>query len=533
MSRPLAEELTEFQTTLDFFRKQYAEDGTITADEHAHLDVLEGKIKQLVSVVRRAGAGNGNGLGRLDTGQLHAGPVDAIKADSEPSDEIAKVFKAGQVSAAPIEATGEALKEKRKALEKKVQDAEKSLEEVTEALRDMEKDPVKFARAKMKHNVPSPYEEYAKDTDEIRFLDDLKTGTKKAQEYIQYISDAAKYVQEFGDVAQLEKAKKVAGQLKAMSEKLGGPLKKFEKLIVNLKDVTKWYEAASDFADATRNLKFGPGRQNRDTVKAWVKSIQGVASASEPFGNWAADKLTGAASAALSIVGAQLKVGLAALDAGVKVVSAYLDRYDEIMKKIDEAAHGRGKTPGPPPKEPAVWQSREERAGEARAWEITELTRRAVNERDHAKRQAKEAKDQQIKEAREAYDREHKKFIDEFEAKLFPPIYLQRRPELRKKLEKLVRDQRASVKLNDQNTPDLRNTDSRTPADHWWNCLTPVNRAVDQGWPTKDSVSLKEAEHEIHEFKIVKPTFPDFNQMHQISLDKHLAKVAKPFVPPE
>jgi hypothetical protein len=61
MSKPLAEELTEFQTTLEFYRKQYAEDGMITSDEQAHLDVLEGKIKRLQSTISNANTGNGNG----------------------------------------------------------------------------------------------------------------------------------------------------------------------------------------------------------------------------------------------------------------------------------------------------------------------------------------------------------------------------------------------------------------------------------------------------------------------------------------
>jgi outer membrane protein OmpA-like peptidoglycan-associated protein len=74
MSKPLAEELAEFQTTLDLYRKRFAEDGTITADEQTYLDVLEGKIKQLGSVAGRSGAENGNVLGGLDTGQVKAGP---------------------------------------------------------------------------------------------------------------------------------------------------------------------------------------------------------------------------------------------------------------------------------------------------------------------------------------------------------------------------------------------------------------------------------------------------------------------------
>jgi hypothetical protein len=62
MSKPLREELAEFQSTLDLVRKQYEEDGTITADEQSRLDLLESKIKRLFSTARGSEAGNGNGL---------------------------------------------------------------------------------------------------------------------------------------------------------------------------------------------------------------------------------------------------------------------------------------------------------------------------------------------------------------------------------------------------------------------------------------------------------------------------------------
>jgi hypothetical protein len=61
MSKTLQQELSEFQSTLDLVRKQYAEDGTIAADAQSHLDVLEGKIKRLLSTAGSSNSGNGNG----------------------------------------------------------------------------------------------------------------------------------------------------------------------------------------------------------------------------------------------------------------------------------------------------------------------------------------------------------------------------------------------------------------------------------------------------------------------------------------
>jgi hypothetical protein len=60
MAKTLQQELDEYRRLLSIFRKLYAEDGTITPDEQSHLDVLEGKIKQLSSVAM-PNAGNGNG----------------------------------------------------------------------------------------------------------------------------------------------------------------------------------------------------------------------------------------------------------------------------------------------------------------------------------------------------------------------------------------------------------------------------------------------------------------------------------------
>jgi outer membrane protein OmpA-like peptidoglycan-associated protein len=74
MSKPLSQELDEYQKLLVRIRKAYESDGTIPRDEHSRLDELEDKLKRLVSDMDRGGAENGNGLGGLDTGQLQAGP---------------------------------------------------------------------------------------------------------------------------------------------------------------------------------------------------------------------------------------------------------------------------------------------------------------------------------------------------------------------------------------------------------------------------------------------------------------------------
>src|SRR5688572_28279452 len=88
MTKTLEQELSEFQRTLNLVRKQYADDGTITADDQSRLDMLETKIKRIQSPAGNPGRGlagglpaapgraDGNGppsgLEGLDTGQIQA-----------------------------------------------------------------------------------------------------------------------------------------------------------------------------------------------------------------------------------------------------------------------------------------------------------------------------------------------------------------------------------------------------------------------------------------------------------------------------
>jgi hypothetical protein len=60
MPKTLQQELDEYRRLLGIFRKLFTEDGTIKPDERSHLDVLEGKIKKIVSAAGGSDAGSGN-----------------------------------------------------------------------------------------------------------------------------------------------------------------------------------------------------------------------------------------------------------------------------------------------------------------------------------------------------------------------------------------------------------------------------------------------------------------------------------------
>jgi hypothetical protein len=81
MAKTLQQELDEYRRLLSIFRKLYAEDGTITPDEQSHLDVLEGKIKQILPAATRQNAGNGNG-------QPFAAPGSPAKAKTTDAADI-------------------------------------------------------------------------------------------------------------------------------------------------------------------------------------------------------------------------------------------------------------------------------------------------------------------------------------------------------------------------------------------------------------------------------------------------------------
>src|SRR5271165_3829196 len=68
-------------------------------------------------------------------------------------------------------------------------------------------DPEKRLEALAKWKVPRFSDVYKSDTAESRFLDNLKTGVEKAQQYLNYIQNAADYLQKYGDFAGSDKIK--------------------------------------------------------------------------------------------------------------------------------------------------------------------------------------------------------------------------------------------------------------------------------------------------------------------------------------
>jgi hypothetical protein len=405
-------------------------------------------------------------------------------------------------------------------------------------------DPQKRLEALAKWKVPRYSEAYKNDTPEIQFLADLESGTSKAQEYFEYMRKAAEYAEKYGDITALQSVSKAAAGLKKITGKLSGGLGKAAKIIKTAKQVAEWVEAVDDFADASSRMD----PADRNSVKRWVGSMQSLWNATAPFAEWLQNKAaTGAIvegseaaaslSATMAIVGAQLYIGVKLLDAGIKAESAYFDRMDRMMKQIDNG----GIAPQPPPRDPlpampADWMSREEMAQDAAVngpkWEDSELKIK-IRAAERAKREAHEEK---IYEA-----------TQQFDAKLFPKVYITHRPQLRQQL--LIALRKAGKKTQSFEGVDIKTADGRSPESRWWDCLMSDDtaQAPDTGdqsltggpffdkqagiyvYPTKARVSPGEAEQELSEFGHVSPPCPFLKQIHDAELQKYLAKA----VPPE
>ena len=257
------------------------------------------------------------------------------------------------------------------------------------------KDAGKRARAFAEKGVPTFSDVYQDDTEYDRFLADLKSGTEQAKKYVEYIKQVSEYAEKTGDVKALAPIAGVAKNLTKISSTILTGLGSFGKKLDTAKKIFRWCEALGDFAEHSEAMSAG----DRESVTAWVKSLERLWNATVPFVEWlkseafeaalGGSEAAGAASATLAIVGAELFIGIKALDAGVHNVNAYFDKMDERMREID----GKPPKEGPkPPQAPGDWSTRKEIADGFRADEKAQLRRKLAQEENA--RRAKEADDE-------------------------------------------------------------------------------------------------------------------------------------------
>jgi hypothetical protein len=291
-----------------------------------------------------------------------------------------------------------------------------------------------------------------------------------------------------------EQLEKINGQIKDSLDKVSKGLGKVSEVVNKAKKMLKWANALQNFATASKQMK----ADDRGSVKNWVTSLEKLWNASADFSSelksqWWDAVLAGSefafAAPPLIAAGTTLYLGIQTLQKGVENVDAYFARLEAEMKAIDQD--------GPPPEPealadyPGEWKSREERE----QWD-----------------QAVKSASKEMA-ARNAEQRKKQDATDEFNAKIFPKLYIAYRPTLRKKI---------YAALRTSNDSDA------------WDCFMPTggdtyhdeNINMDLV-PTKESVTMDEARQEMDNFQGLadkgKPS-PDFKKLYDDGLKKHLEK---------
>lgn len=373
-------------------------------------------------------------------------------------------------------------------------------------------DPQQRLEAMAEWKVPTFSAQFDADTPEIRFLADLESGTKKASEYVEYIRQVADYAEKAGDLKALQGIGPAAQGLKKISGRILSGLGTFGKVVDKAKKIARWCVALDGFADASLAMDAA----DRESVKRWVMSIERLWNATAPFLEWLQSKAVtaalggseaaGAAGATLAIVGAELFVGIKALEAGVKNVDAYFARLDERMREID----GKPPKAAPrPPEAPGEWTTREELVRSLRRHEDEELRRRIARARNSA--QAK--KDEEAAATREGFDE-----------RVFPTLYLEYRASLR---DRIYADYRKA------------GGDPKSAPALWWDCLvaddTPVEIDEDGRGSAderdgleiekrKTTIDLEDAGIEVRQFLELATPCPYFQVVHEGELKKYLGR---------
>lgn len=367
-----------------------------------------------------------------------------------------------------------------------------------------------------KERVPSGVEaatlqRQAQSTPEEDFLNDLKSGTEKAAEYVDFITKSVEYWQKTGNKAPghdeaVANLLKITSSVKSRLDKFAGVVGKAKHVL----EVKKWLESLDDLAAKTKALDMA----NRDTVVAWGKALQKNVDVSKPLievaQSWLkglaykGSAVAGRASLVLSVFTAYVEVGVAALNAGIRVEKLYFDRLD---KRIAEANQVKKKEPPPP--YPGDWSSAAESRKAAAAFKA------------YMARVAKQR----------AEERRRQDAIDTFNTVKFPKIYRRRRSRIKWRILRDLKTGRRRWKVTMESgsavVPGLG-------ASRWWDCFMDSGRpdyfdrvAGTNITPKLSRVNREQAQIEIDYFQNVEPSCPYFDRLYQDELKKYLARALK------
>lgn len=366
----------------------------------------------------------------------------------------------------------------------------------------------KTARQLNKDAAPK-FEVFEEISPEAEFAVDLENGIKSAKEQVEFIQKTIDYAQKFGDASGLKPLAEASKELKKITGGVLSGLGKAGKAASLGKEVVVFFQALDRFADASNDMSAGDGK----SVEAWVGSLKRLWNASKPFVDRLKDEVftaalagseaAGALGATLAIVGAELYIGIQALDAGVKVVNAYFERLHKLTKEDSD----RVVQPPPAPQAPLPFRTRAETAASYKQHEADK--KRQAEQRE--KNEAEAKRQMSLEQATEA-----------FETTEFPKLYRQR-------WRKPIMDKVAEAWRKTRGTRD--------EVREWWDCFID-DRPVDDDTPPdsdaaeipeppprKASASQGDAADEVRRFLDVAPPCPYFKAIYDGELKKYLATV--------
>jgi hypothetical protein len=373
---------------------------------------------------------------------------------------------------------------------------------IDKAVDDFIDDKEKKARQLGKDTMPT-FDLFEEMTPEREFAEDLEKGIKNATEQVKFIKQTIEYAEKFGDKTALAPISEASKNLKKVTEGVLGGLGKAAEVAKVGKEVVVFFQALQGFAEASDAMSASKG----ESVAAWVRSLESVWNAGKPFVDRLKDKAftaalagseaAGALGATLAIVGAQLFIGLKALEAGVNVVNAYFKTLHERTREQRDGVVARPDPPHPP----LPFSTRAETIASIRKHEEDRKRLAALREKNTKEQRAEEST---------------KQLVERFNDKTFPKLYLGHR----KKIKSLI----YAAYLKTGGGGGSAESD-------WWDCLRPVDESPDE-WPNdieprKDSISAAEARDEVFQFLNLGEPCKFFDAIYQHELKAFLAKQAK------
>lgn len=371
-------------------------------------------------------------------------------------------------------------------------------------------DAEKKARQLNKDTMPE-FELFEELTPEAEFAKDLEAGIRNAEQQVKFIRETIAYAEKYGDQGALKPIGAAAASLNKIS---GGVLKglgQAGKAATLGKDVIVFFQAMQGFADASRAMSADDGK----SVQAWVGSLKRLWNAGKPFVDRLKDEAFTAAlagseaaaalSATLAVVGAQLFIGIKALEAGVTVVNAY---FENLHRRTAEPREGIEERPAPP-QAPLPFRTRAETIASIKQHEVEKKQLDKLREQNR-----KEAQRQQtVQQATEA-----------FETTEFPTLY-------RKQWRKPIMGKVAEAWRKTRGTSD----DVR----EWWGCFIddrpvsdedppePNDAEIPEPPPRKASATAEDAADEVRRFLDVSPPCPYFKAIYEGELKKYLGRLPR------